>query len=194
MSFCCPLCRPAGSREVFFPMPKGFQGDRPPQGWRSSAGVPHHATRCLGDLQKQPWLECSGSLRLETGTAPALQKTRRGLRGWWDVLPPHHDLRDPWRLRIAPAGGAHPPDGATMGALSGLGGSERGPSAGSVTPQEFSHVRGKICLLSQMRAGCYSGNRWLRGASSASALWWHPRVSPEPRVWCHAVPMPSSLC
>lgn len=141
----------------FSPEP-GVEGHKPP----FMALVLPHASRGFPE-QAQPWLGNGGS--------PCSTKDKAEDSGWWDVLPPRRDLRHPWRLlRIVPARGARPPDGATMGALSGLSGTERGPSAGSVTPQEFSHVRGKICLLSRMTAGCYSGNRWLSGASLAPVL------------------------
>lgn len=72
--------------------------------------------------------------------------------------------RDPWHprrlLRIAPARGARRPAGPQWGpclasvALKRV--LQQGP-LGSVTPQEFSHVRGKICLSCWMTTGPCSG-------------------------------------
>lgn len=84
-------------------------------------------------------------------------------------------------LKIAP----------TMGALSGLGGTEQGPSAGTVTPQEFRGVRGKIFLLSRTAVGIAG----TLGTAGRAGLPQHQplMVSPERRVWCHATPVPSFL-
>lgn len=114
------------------------------------------------------------------GAASAPQKTRGGLR---EVGGFSHST-----ATSCTHGAAE--NRATMGALSGLGGTEQGPSAGTVTPQEFCGVRGKIFLLGRVSAGIVgTGNRCLSGAPSAPSSDGVPRVKGlVPRHPCAILP------